>query len=114
MSATSKASPDHPRRIQDVSGWDRETDVVIVGYGGAGGCAAIEPAAAGADVPLFELDTASGAPTALSSAAIYMGGNGGTRVQQACGFEDSTEDMITYMTMAAGPQADEAKIRNYC
>jgi succinate dehydrogenase/fumarate reductase flavoprotein subunit len=114
MSATSKASPDHPRRVQDVSGWDRETDVVIVGYGGAGGCAAIEAADAGAEVILFELASASGGSTAMSSAEIYMGGNGGTRVQQACGFEDSTEDMITYMTMAAGPQADEAKIRNYC
>ena len=43
-----------------------------------------------------------------------MGGSGGTRVQRACGFEDSTEDMLTYMMMSAGTQADEAKIRNYC
>ena len=63
---------------------------------------------------IFELASASGGSTALSSAEIYMGGNGGTRVQRACGFEDSTEDMVTYMMMCAGPQADEAKIRNYC
>ena len=43
-----------------------------------------------------------------------MGGSGGTRVQQACGFDDKTEDMITYMTLCAGPQADAEKIRNYC
>ena len=94
--------------------WDRETDVAIVGFGGAGGCAAIEAADAGASVTIFELASASGGSTAMSSAEIYMGGSGGTRVQQACGFEDSTEDMFTYMMMSAGPQADEEKIRNYC
>ena len=83
-------------------------------FGGAGGCAAIEAADAGSSVIIFELASASGGSTAMSSAEIYMGGSGGTRVQQACGFEDSTEDMVTYMMMAAGPQADEEKIRNYC
>ncbi len=58
----------------------------------------------GSSMPLiFELASASGGSTALSSAEIYMGGSGGTRVQQACGFQDSTEDMFTYMMMAAGP-----------
>jgi len=97
-----------------VQHWDRETDVAIVGFGGAGGCAAIEAADAGASVIIFELASASGGSTAMSSAEIYMGGSGGTRVQQACGFEDSTEAMFTYMMMSAGPQADEEKIRNYC
>jgi len=114
MSDTAKTSPCQARHASEVSQWDRETDVAIVGFGGAGGCAAIEAADAGADVTIFELASASGGSTALSSAEIYMGGSGGTRVQKACGFEDSTEDMFTYMMMAAGPQADEAKIRNYC
>jgi 3-oxo-5alpha-steroid 4-dehydrogenase len=114
MSDTAKTNPSHPRNARDVQHWHRDTDVAIVGFGGAGGCAAIEAADAGARVTIFELASASGGSTALSSAEIYMGGNGGTRVQQACGFEDSTEDMITYMMMAAGPQADEEKIRNYC
>lgn len=114
MAVETKTNPSKPRKMRDVSHWDRETDVAIVGFGGAGGCAAIEAADAGADTIIFELASDSGGSTALSSAEIYMGGNGGTRVQQACGFEDSTEDMFTYMMMAAGPQADEAKIRNYC
>jgi succinate dehydrogenase/fumarate reductase flavoprotein subunit len=97
-----------------VTHWDREVDVAIVGFGGAGGCAAIEAADRGAQVTIFEVASASGGSTALSSAEIYMGGSGGTRVQQACGFDDNTEDMVAYMMMAAGPQADEAKIRNYC
>jgi succinate dehydrogenase/fumarate reductase flavoprotein subunit len=114
MSEPSKISPSRPRKARDVAQWDRETDVVVVGFGGAGGCAAIEAADGGSSVILFELASASGGSTAMSSAEIYMGGNGGTRVQQACGFEDSTEAMFTYMMMAAGPQADEEKIRNYC
>jgi len=114
MSEQAKTNPSRPRHLRDVAQWDSETDVIIVGFGGAGGCAAIEAADAGSEVTIFELASASGGSTAMSSAEIYMGGNGGTRVQKACGFEDNTEDMFTYMMMAAGPQADEAKIRNYC
>ena len=33
-------------RARDISSWDRTTDVLGGGYGGAGGCAAIEVAAA--------------------------------------------------------------------
>lgn len=114
MPEAAKTNPSHPRKASDVTHWDMETDVAIVGFGAAGGCAAIEAADAGASVTIFELASASGGSTALSSAEIYMGGSGGTRVQKACGFEDSTEDMVTYMMMCAGPQADEAKIRGYC
>ena len=114
MSEQPKTSPSRARKARDVSQWHRETDIAIVGFGGAGGCAAIEAADAGSSVSIFELASASGGSTAMSSAEIYMGGSGGTRVQQACGFEDSTEAMVTYMMMSAGPQADEEKIRNYC
>ena len=114
MSESNKASPNRPRKLADVTDWGIETDIAVVGFGGAGGCAAIEAADNGAGVAIFEAASASGGSTAMSSAEIYMGGNGGTRVQRACGFDDSTEDMVTYMMMAAGPQADEAKIRNYC
>jgi succinate dehydrogenase/fumarate reductase flavoprotein subunit len=97
-----------------VEHWDIETDVAVVGYGGAGSCAAIEAADCGAEVVIFEQASAPGGSTALSSAEIYLGGSGGTRVQKACGFTDNTEDMFNYLMMCAGPQADEAKIRNYC
>ncbi|NQX87870.1 MAG: FAD-dependent oxidoreductase [Halioglobus sp.] len=112
--AQTKTNPCRARSMRDVERWDKETDVAVIGFGGAGGCAAIEAADAGARVTLFELASEGGGSTAMSSAEIYMGGSGGTRVQRACGFEDSTEDMFTYMMMSAGPQADEAKIRNYC
>ncbi len=114
MPQQAKTNPSQAVKARDISHWDMQTDIAIVGFGGAGGCAALEAADAGSSVTIFELASASGGSTALSSAEIYMGGSGGTRVQKACGFEDSTEDMITYMTMCAGPQADADKIRNYC
>ena len=110
----SKISPTKPRRVHEIDEWQLETDVAIVGFGGAGACAAIEAADAGAAVSIFELASASGGSTALSSAEIYMGGSGGTRVQRACGYEDSTDDMFKYLMAAQGPFADEAKIRLYC
>ena len=56
----SQISPTHPRRLTDVTHFDIETDVAVVGFGGAGGCAAIEAADAGADVTIFEVASASG------------------------------------------------------
>jgi succinate dehydrogenase/fumarate reductase flavoprotein subunit len=108
-----KTKPSRPIKASTVSQWHSQIDVAVVGFGGAGACAAIEAHDAGASVTLFELASASGGSTALSSAEIYMGGNGGTRVQQACGWQDTEQDMVEYLKASAGPQADEAKIRAY-
>jgi len=113
MSGIPKAKLTRPRKLSDVPEWDFETDVAVVGFGGAGACAAIEAADGGADVMIFELASTSGGTTALSSADIYMGGSGGTAIQKACGFEDSSEDMFNFLMMAGGPLADEAKVRVY-
>lgn len=110
----SQLAPTKPRSIEEVDSWDIETDVAIIGFGGAGACAAIEAADAGAEVTLFEAASASGGSTALSSAETYMGGSGGTSVQQACGYTDETEDMYNYLMAAQGPLADEAKTRLFC
>jgi 3-oxo-5alpha-steroid 4-dehydrogenase len=106
-----KFTPARPCLLKDVPRWDMEADVVVVGFGGAGACAAIEAADAGADVLLFELSSASGGSTAMSSGEVYLGGNGGTRVQKACGFEDSTENIYNFLMKCQGPQADENKVR---
>lgn len=103
-----------PRSLDEIGEWHLETDVAIVGFGGAGGCAAIEAADAGAEVLIFEAGSASGGSTALSSAEIYMGGSGGTRVQRACGYSDATEDMFRYLMASQGDLADEERIRLYC
>ncbi len=115
MTSTSpqKASPIRPRLDSDISRWAMEHDVIVVGFGGAGACAAIEAHDAGTKTCIIEVASASGGSTALSSAEIYMGGHGGTRVQQACGYDDSTEAMFTFMKAAMGDLGDEAKIRAY-
>jgi succinate dehydrogenase/fumarate reductase flavoprotein subunit len=113
MSNPAPYSSNRPCRLNQVPRWDFEADAVIIGFGASGACAAIEAASAGAKVILFELAAGSGGASALSGGDIYMGGNGGTPIQRSAGFEDATEDMIRYLTMAGGPNADVAKIRNY-
>jgi succinate dehydrogenase/fumarate reductase flavoprotein subunit len=92
--------------------WTHEADVVIVGHGGAGASAAIEAARAGADVLVVERLTRGGGTTANSTGVIYFGG--GTRVQLACGFDDTVEEMIKHVRLAGGRQVDEEKVRLYC
>ena len=108
-----KTSPSIPKRAADISEWGIETDVAVIGFGGAGACAALEAADAGSEVQIFELASASCGSTALSSAEIYMGGNGGTRVQKACGYDDTTENMKSFLKACFGSNADDAKIDTY-
>jgi succinate dehydrogenase/fumarate reductase flavoprotein subunit len=100
------------RRARDVPKWDREADVVIVGFGAAGACAAIEASEAGAEVLLLERASGGGGTSALSTGQLYLGG--GTPIQKACGFDDSAEEMYKYLMAASGPGEDEAKIRLFC
>lgn len=100
-----------PFPIDEVPAWDFTTDVVIIGFGAAGACAAIEAAQAGARVILFERSSGSGGASALSGGEIYVGG--GTDAQLAAGFEDTVEDLAAYLKAAGGPCADEAKCDLY-
>lgn len=100
-----------PLALADVPRWDMETDVAIIGFGATGSCAAIEAAAAGARVTLFERASGSGGASALSGGEIYIGG--GTDAQKAAGFDDSIEDFTRYLKMAGGPCADDAKCELY-
>ena len=102
-----------PFPAAEVPGWDLETEVAVIGFGAAGACAAIEAAGAGAKVILFERNSGSGGASGLSGGEIYLGGSGGTQVQQAAGFIDTTEDFAAYLKMAGGPCVDEAKCDLY-
>jgi len=88
-----------------------EADVIIIGLGCAGVCAAIEAREAGADVLVFERASGGGGVTMMAAGHLYLGG--GTRVQKAVGVEDTVEDMFTYLMMNT-PEPDEKKIRMYC
>ncbi len=100
--------------VVDASGvghWDEETDVVVVGFGSAGSCAAIAAREAGAEVLILERASGPGGVTAMAAGHLYLGG--GTRVQNAVGVEDDVESMMKYL-LANTPDPDEEKIRLYC
>ena len=78
-------------RATDVTGWDDEADVVIVGLGAAGASAAIEARRGSADVLVLERASGGGGASAIAGGHLYLGG--GTPVQKACGFEDTAEEM---------------------
>jgi len=100
------------RDVADVSGWDREFDVVVVGLGAAGACAAVEAERAGAEVLVLERAGGGGGTSSLSTGQLYLGG--GTAIQKACGFDDSADEMFRYLVASCGPNPDEAKIRLFC
>lgn len=102
-----------PFPLAKVPQWDFETDVAVIGFGATGACAAIEARAAGANVILFERNSGSGGASGLSGGEIYIGGNGGTEVQRAAGFDDTTEAFTRYLKMAGGPCVDDAKCETY-
>ena len=106
-------SPAHPLRYESITTWDLDTDIAIVGFGAAGSCAALEARASGASVDIFEVASAGGGSAALSGGEVYVGGSGGTSIQQAHGFTDSTEDLYRYLVMSGGPLADEDRARTY-
>jgi 3-oxo-5alpha-steroid 4-dehydrogenase len=109
--ATRDSRASQPRREAEIAKWDHVADVVIVGFGGAGACAALEARADGAEVLILERASGGGGTTALSTGQIYLGG--GTPIQRACGFEDSPEQMFQYLLASCGPGADEEKIRAF-
>jgi 3-oxo-5alpha-steroid 4-dehydrogenase len=95
-----------PQSAADAPGYD----VVVVGFGISGGCAALEAARAGANVLLLERAGVHGGTSSMSGGHFYLGG--GTPVQQATGHEDSARDMADYL-IATAKDPDEEKIRAY-
>lgn len=101
-----------PRPEAEVASWDEQADVVVVGFGAAGASAAFEAAVAGADTLVLERAGAAGGAAAMSDGFIYLGG--GTPEQHEAGYQDSVENMRTFLSAACGPAPDVEKIEAYC
>ncbi len=101
-----------PRPAGAVSAWADEADVVVVGFGAAGAAAAYEAVTAGAEVLVLDRAGAAGGAAAMSDGFIYLGG--GTPEQREAGYDDSIENMKSFLRAACGPSPDEAKIDAYC
>lgn len=91
--------------------WDIEADVVVVGFGAAGACAALEAARAGSEVLVLDRFSGGGA-TALSGGVIYAGG--GTVQQDEAGVSDSPEAMFDYLALEVGDAVSASTLREFC
>jgi 3-oxo-5alpha-steroid 4-dehydrogenase len=88
-----------------------DADVVVVGFGAAGACAALEARAAGASVVIVERFTGGGA-TALSGGVVYAGG--GTAPQQQAGVADTVAAMFDYLSVEVGDAVTPATLEAFC
>jgi len=113
VSAGNSTAIPEPVDLASVGSWSDEVDVVVIGFGIAGGCAALEAARAGAKVLLLERAATYGGTSAMAGGHFYLGG--GTAVQRAVGVEDSAEEMEKYLLAVVREADDEtrAKIHHY-
>ncbi|MFI5495231.1 FAD-binding protein [Actinoplanes sp. NPDC051859] len=91
--------------------WHESADVVVVGFGAAGSCAAIEAAEAGARVLVLDRFTGGGA-TAISGGVVYAGG--GTRQQRQAGITDTVEAMHDYLQQEVADAVTAQTLRRFC
>jgi len=94
-----------------MASWDREFDVVVVGFGGAGSAAALEARSEGADVLVIDRFAGGGA-TARSGGVVYAGG--GSMLQRQAGYADDAEQMFEYLRLEVGDAVGEATLRSFC
>ncbi|MBV8981438.1 MAG: FAD-binding protein, partial [Acidimicrobiia bacterium] len=92
--------------------FEAAVDVAVVGLGVAGASAVVAARQADAEVFAAERSAGPGGTSANSGGLIYLGG--GTALQQACGFDDSPENMVAFLRAALGPGADDGRIEAYC
>lgn len=102
-----------PLRIdrEDAIAWDDTCDVLVVGFGAAGACAAIEAARTGAKVIAVDRFGGGGA-SAKSGGVVYAGG--GTRFQKAAGYEDTPVAMFEYLCKEVGDVVSPTTLREFC
>jgi len=91
--------------------WQAQTDLLVVGFGGAGACAALEARERGLEV--LALDRfAGGGATARSGGVVYAGG--GTPYQRQAGYADNAEAMFRYLQGEVGDAVQSETLRDFC
>lgn len=86
---------------EDSKHWDAEADVLVVGSGAAGTCAAIAAASRGASVIVLEKMPFGGGTTAKSGGVFWVPNNPWLKSQ---GVKDERHDALRYMARLAQPQ----------
>ena len=100
-----------PILSSDVDAWGREVDLVVIGLGVAGACAALEAVERGLEVLIIERSSGGGGASATSEGIFYLGG--GTALQEACGYEDTPEQMYAFLRASTSCPDDE-RLRVFC
>ncbi|MHC8400373.1 FAD-binding protein [Pseudomonas sp. MDT1-17] len=95
----------------DQLNWDDRCDLLVVGFGGAGTCAAIEAASRGLAVLALDRFEGGGA-TAISGGVVYAGG--GTPYQRQAGYDDTSEAMFNYLRQEVGEAVSSQTLRDFC
>ena len=95
----------------DEIAWSDGADVVVVGWGAAGACAAIEARSAGTSVIVIDRFEGGGA-SALSGGVLYAGG--GTRYQKEAGYADTPEAMFDYLRHEVNGVVSDETLRRFC
>ena len=111
---TSTVTPIAPAlEVSDASAldWSDSADVVVVGWGAAGACAALEARATGASVIVIDRFDGGGA-SALSGGVVYAGG--GTPYQKQAGFDDSPAAMADYLRHEVNGVVSDATLQKFC
>ncbi|WP_321393828.1 FAD-binding protein [Emcibacter sp.] len=91
--------------------WDDTADVIVVGLGGAGVCAALEAMDGGASV--IAIDRFGGGGATRMSGGVYYAG-GGTPFQSEAGVEDTTEEMYKYLKLEVDDVVEDRTLRDFC
>lgn len=91
--------------------WSDTCDVLVIGWGAAGACAALEARSQGAQVIVADRFTGGGA-SAKSGGVVYAGG--GTRQQHDAGFSDSPQAMFDYLKHETQGVVSDDTLRKFC
>jgi 3-oxo-5alpha-steroid 4-dehydrogenase len=97
--------------VPDDHVWDEETDMVIVGLGGAGIAAALQALEDGLSV--IAVDQYAGGGSTKANGGVYYAG-GGTSIQREAGIEDDPDKMFAYLKCETGDVVSDETLRDFC
>ena len=90
--------------------WHHSVDVLVMGSGGAGQCAAVRAHDLGLEVLIVEKGDTWGGSTAMSAGAVWLPNN---RAMKALGLEDSEDEGVKYLAHLTGGTIPEERLRTF-
>ena len=90
--------------------WHHSVDVLVMGSGGAGQCAAVRAHDLGLEVLIVEKGDTWGGSTAMSAGAVWLPNN---RAMKELGLEDSEDEGVKYLAHLTGGTIPEERLRTF-